>query len=278
MKKNTSQKLSKRLSQYGALSVAIAGISGLNAQERIYYNDIADEVVPAGGNYAIDINNDSIGDLLFLVNSVGSGAMVFPISSISASVYNANAIAGASASGFNYPFNLSSGNPINSTNGTFNDARGDLYWGPCYPNSQFCAQEGFLGVHINIPAGLGFDTYYGWVRIEVGADHTITIKDYASHLDVDTSINAGQTTTLGVEDNVFTKIKVIALSKSIGLYNIPETTKYNVFSMTGQQVLNGTTNSRDYVIEAPTLASGVYIVELADTNSNGVIRKKVVLQ
>ena len=48
--------------------------------------------------------------------------------------------------------------------------------------------------------------------------------------------------------------------------------------MTGQEVLNGSTNQRDYVIEVPTLASGVYLLELTDTNSKGVIRKKVVLQ
>jgi hypothetical protein len=48
--------------------------------------------------------------------------------------------------------------------------------------------------------------------------------------------------------------------------------------MTGQEVLKGSTNERDFVIEVPTLASGVYILELGDTNTNVVIRKKVVLQ
>ena len=47
--------------------------------------------------------------------------------------------------------------------------------------------------------------------------------------------------------------------------------------MTSQEVLKGTTNNRDYVIEAPSLSSGVYVLELTDTNSKGVIRKKVVL-
>jgi hypothetical protein len=32
------------------------------------------------------------------------------------------------------------------------------------------------------------------------------------------------------------------------------------------------------VIEVPALASGVYVVELGDTGSNAIIRKKIVLQ
>lgn len=36
MKKTTPQKLSKRLAQYGALSIAITGVSDVNGQIRIY--------------------------------------------------------------------------------------------------------------------------------------------------------------------------------------------------------------------------------------------------
>ena len=48
--------------------------------------------------------------------------------------------------------------------------------------------------------------------------------------------------------------------------------------MTGQEVLKGSTNQGDHVIEATSLASGVYIVELGDTKTNAFYRKKVVLQ
>ena len=70
----------------------------------------------------------------------------------------------------------------------------------------------------------------------------------------------------------------MALNKSIGLYNLPASTSYNLYNMTGQKIMKGSTNQREYVIEASTLASGVYIVELGDANTNAVIRKKVVLQ
>ena len=70
----------------------------------------------------------------------------------------------------------------------------------------------------------------------------------------------------------------MSLHKSIGVYNLKESANYRLLNMTGQEVLKGETSNSDYVIEASTLASGVYIVELGDTNTNTVIRKKVVLQ
>jgi hypothetical protein len=48
--------------------------------------------------------------------------------------------------------------------------------------------------------------------------------------------------------------------------------------MTGNEVLKGSTDQHDYVIEVPALSSGIYIVELSDANSNAVLRKKVVLR
>ena len=107
---------------------------------------------------------------------------------------------------------------------------------------------------------------------------TWEVLDFAYEQTSGVGINAGDGLPLSTDDNVFNKIKVVALNKSIGLYNLPSSSNYNLYNMTGQEVLKGTTNQRDYVIEASSLASGVYIVELGDTNTNAVIRKKVVLQ
>ena len=82
---------------------------------------------------------------------------------------------------------------------------------------------------------------------------------------------------MGIEDNQFNNIKVIALNKSIALYNLPQQTNYRLFSITGQSVLDGNIENNIHVIEANTLATGVYIVELKDKDTNAVIRKKIVL-
>ncbi len=177
MKKITSQKLPKRLAQYGALSVAIAGLSDANGQ--IVYNDIADEIVLAGGNYAVDLNGDSTGELLFQVTSFGSIAVVSPYSSFSAIPnFNLNRIVGFTSNSFAYPFNLNSSQIINSTNGVFSSAVGILNWAGCttgFAGNQFCPPntEGFIGLHFDV----GPNTHYGWIRIQVADDgSSITIK------------------------------------------------------------------------------------------------------
>ena len=69
----------------------------------------------------------------------------------------------------------------------------------------------------------------------------------------------------------------MALNKSIALFNLPQETDYRVFNMAGQAVLDGKISNDTHVIEANTLASGIYIIELADSNSKAIIRKKIVL-
>jgi len=142
--------------------------------------------------------------------------------------------------------------------------------------SNWCGvNDMYLGLRFKI----GVDTHYGWVRMDVSQDaFSWTVKDYAYHLEPDTPILAGQTTTLGIDDKDLSEIKIVALSKSIGIYNLYESTNYAIYNLRGKVVLNGSTNQKDYVIEAPSLASGIYIVELNDPKSNAVIRKKVVLQ
>ena len=88
---------------------------------------------------------------------------------------------------------------------------------------------------------------------------------------------AGEGGSLSIEKNDFSKIKIVVLNKSIALYNLPETSSYKLYTMTGQSVLDGKIENNTYVIEANTLASGVYIIELKDANSDAVISKKVVL-
>ncbi|MCH7524767.1 MAG: T9SS type A sorting domain-containing protein [Bacteroidetes bacterium] len=69
----------------------------------------------------------------------------------------------------------------------------------------------------------------------------------------------------------------MAINKSIALFNLLQATNYRLFSITGQSVLDGKITNNTYVIEANTLANGIYIIELQDAESNAVIRKKIVL-
>jgi hypothetical protein len=82
---------------------------------------------------------------------------------------------------------------------------------------------------------------------------------------------------LGLEDNVISEVKIKAFNKSVSLHNLPSRTNYQLFNMSGQSVLNGKISSSEYTIEANTLSTGIYIIELRDLNSNAVVRKKIVL-
>jgi len=291
MKKTTSQKFSKRLAQYGALSVAITGVAEANGQ--IIYTDVE----PSGGFntiYELDLNNDGIKDFRIFGGGVGTfssyafvGIYNGPLGSSYAALNN-NSFLGDAPS-YVYPFALNFNDPIGSTQATWFDAVanfGTMNFVSCFGGSggsHWCgAEDKYLGLKFTVLNGPGpgdDQTFYGWARLDVSLDaFTWVLKDYAYNSTPDAPITAGQT-TLGIDDKELSKIKVVALNKSIGLYNLPETARYNIYSMTGQEVLKGTTNNeRDYVIEAPTLASGVYVIELGDTNTNAVIRKKIVLQ
>jgi hypothetical protein len=274
MKKTTSEKLSKRLLKYGAFSAAILGTANANGQ--IIYTDIADETVDAtNARVAIDIDNDATGDYLFGVSTTGQFAFVFPASS-SMAAYNSNLFVGFTSGPYAYPSNLTAGTVIDGSSPTFNGQRGDFNYNSCaYPGSQFCnGADGYMGVHFDV----GGNVHYGWVRIQVSADATsIVIKDFAYNSTPGDPIEAGQQ-SLSIDDFDLNDTRIVALNKSIGLYNLSgNSTNYNLYDITGKVVLNGTTSDDTHVIEAASLSSGIYIVELRDSNSSSVLRKKVVL-
>lgn len=275
----TSKNLSKRLAQYGALTAAIAGVADANGQ--IIYTDIADVTID-GVNpaYTLDLNNETSGDYLLRVqpnDSFGNpaanpAAFLFPITS---SYYNSNRIVGSSSFGYQYPYNLNAGAIISSGNNLMASyARGDMNWNSCaYPNSQFCdGNDGYLGFHFAI----GTDTHYGWARVQVATNPlTMTIKDYAYNSVAGEPIEAGQ--TLSVNDYAVNEVKIVSLNKTVALYNLPENTDYKLLDISGKAVMQGSINDNTYVIEANSLSNGIYIVELTDTFTKAVIRKKIVL-
>ena len=132
----------------------------------------------------------------------------------------------------------------------------------------------YLGLRFNI----GGNTHYGWARIDVpnNASDSWTVKDYAYNINAGAPINAGQQ-TLSVETNNLQDVRIVALNKSIGLYNLTETSRYTLYSISGKQILTGTTSSEMSVIEANQVATGVYILELNGEDSNTIIRKKIIL-
>ena len=281
MKKTTPQKSSNRLAQYGALSLAIAGLTDANGQ--IIYTDVDPDA--GGTSIQVDIDMDNDGNREFFIRQTGNELQVNAFNSLSS---NANSVPGSIIGlddNFNYPYALdslyviSAGNTkwlsfssipsvLNFSNGCIN---------PSY-YSQWCSvQDKFLGLRFNI----GGNTHYGWARLDVGTNTNQpgawALKDFAYNDQAGQSIMAGEGMPLGLNDNAFSSVKIVALNKSVALFNLPQHTNYRLFSITGQSVLDGKISNNTHVIEANTLATGIYIIELEDAHSKEVIRKKIVL-
>ena len=286
MNKTTQNDFSKRIGRYGALAAAISGV-GI-AEGQIVYTDIADVTIDQGFFYNLDVNNDSTVDFAFTVNpnTGASGAFMLGSSLNSMSyVSNSNEFIGAVGAtsfyggNYQYPFNLENGDVISASpvSGSFLSSRGTLNFQTCYPAMEFCDSggatiEGFVGLRFEINPG---EFHYGWVRIESSPTMTI-VKDFAYNATEGASLLAGQQ-TLSLEEETFNDVRIVALNKSIGVYNISETTDYNVYALTGQSVLKGSINNTAHTIEANSLETGIYILELRDKQTNAVIRKKVIL-
>lgn len=268
MKKTTSRNLSKRLTQYGSLSAAIAGIANINAQAG--YTDPPDIFVQQDGMFSaeIDFNDDSVFELKFY--QLSGYAAIWANADYSAEIL------GSTNPPDVYPYVLMQSDAIsnqsNWRSGTFQKLN---YYSNLLGNWAG-ETEKFLGVRFRIGALI----HYGWLRLTVSANAAdgIWIHDYYFNPTANQPVQAGQFAPLGVEENTISKVKIVALNKTIALFNLPQATDYSVYTMTGKLALDGKiTNSSKYSIEANTLSSGIYIIELRDLNSNAVVRKKIVL-
>jgi hypothetical protein len=274
MKKITSQKLTKQLTKYGALTAAIIGVADANGQS-IVYNDITDFTGGSGDTFLIDLDNDGTDDFRIRHNGGSTSSSNLYIDPLTAS----NETLGSGGATFAYPFALTTGAAISSGatgswfNNGFSGGFQSLNYGSCSFGNWCSITDGYIGLRFNILGG----THYGWAQLDVDQTGAIwTVKGFAYHDTADAGLTAGQE-TLSIGTSTLNDIKIVALNKSIGLYNLPEATNYRLVNMTGKQVLSGVTNGSSVVVEANALANGIYIIELTDTNSNAVIRQKIVL-
>ncbi|MBU2929194.1 T9SS type A sorting domain-containing protein [Winogradskyella psychrotolerans] len=271
MKKITSKNFSKKLANYGALSLAIAGLTDVSGQ--IIYTDV-DPDFTGGGliDYSLDLDNDGNADFNIDAGTLNAGAYNFV--QINNASNSSNSILGSQPS-YIYPFALDNGAIISSGQSTFYSG-GTLNFASCYlgvGDSNWCgATDKYLGLRFQIAGS----THYGWAKLDVSeSGDSFTVKEYAYNATAGEAIEAGQ--TLSVDQFALNNVRIVGLNNSIGLYNLPENTNYNVYDISGKSILNGSINNNSYIIEAKRLSQGVYIVELEDVYTNSVIRKKIVL-
>lgn len=69
--------------------------------------------------------------------------------------------------------------------------------------------------------------------------------------------------------------KIGCVNQYISIYNINSNVNYKVLSLTGQTIIEGKTDIETHTIDATSLASGVYIVEIENPLTQAIFRKKI---
>lgn len=291
MKKTTSQKFSKRLVQYSALSAALAGIADASGQ--IVYHDLNPDVGVSNDVYSLDFDEDNFADFTIRHRDGASKGILDILPACCSNAILGNNYNYYSGGAYRYPFALNAGDPISASANPFSLPRNSWnsyyvyqnmdFWGSCGNpgyRSLWCGKtDKYLGLRFVISNIMGDFTHYGWAKLTV--DNTphgyCTIQEYAYNSAPGQPITAGQM-PLGIDDQfMVSKIKVVTSGKTIGLHHLPEMTSYKLYNLTGQEVMRNKINGNDYVIDAQALSTGIYVLELNDVNSNQGIRKKVVL-
>jgi hypothetical protein len=256
MKKITSTKLSKRLAQYGALTVAIAGVSDATGQ--IQYTDVDPDETITGATYNLDLDGDGTVD--YVIHNDGGGA-----SAVRVYTDNSSSILGSNAGGnYNYPYAISSGEPIDDGQAQWITAPvyQTLNWQGCaYTNSNWCdgQVDKYLGLRITVGGG----THFGWVRLDVPAAGTsFTVKDYALELTPDTSIEAGDDGVLGTDDQNFNGFVQFVSDNQLNLRANNAMSSAAVYDITGKQVITQNLSTTNAQVNLAGLNTGVYIARV----------------
>ncbi len=298
MSEKLTKSLDSKLMKYTAAVAAVGGVSGATGQ--IVYTDVDPDLTFTGHSVgvALDIDQDGTDD--FVVATLDTAGIMGSLSGgTSYSITYAGAVLQASGSnswlGVNTATgttsssivvaNLTSGAPINSSATIWSGGQGYLdlqasFTFPAYPGYGGTFGGGVWAGVTDGYAGLKFasgtKTLYGWVRMDVSSDgKTVTIKDFAYNAVDGGSINAGQMpTSVNELDN---QIEVIgAVDQIIINNNSGSNGTVTVMNMSGQVVANEAVSGTKEVMDASTLSTGVYMVQV--TVNDQTTTKKIYLR
>lgn len=192
MEKNLSKRLKDRLKLYSlAAGAFVAGSE--TADAAIVYTDINPNFSGVtGSQYFLDLNNDNIDDFR-IYHDGGANLFIQPLNS-SNEVLGLGSVL-SYASGFAYPYALSSGDSIQAapTSGSwFNNGYSTGYQSLNYGSGSFGNWVSVTDKYLGLRFVVGANTYYGWARLDVNADGSVwSVKDYAYENVAGTSILAG---------------------------------------------------------------------------------------
>ncbi len=256
---------------FSLLAFAVISLGISRTQASIVYTDIADATVSYSTSVNIDFNNDASPE--FTLSDQGGGS---PDPVMAGTMFDdtmLNFMTWSSAEDWDVFKNLSYGTSIGAASGFY--AYGDCYFNPFWATNIFpSASDQYLGVKFKI----GSNWHYGWVRVNLAANGQLTVKDYAYENTPGTAINAGATSTTGVETaasegsvsmspNPFTDIVTVTCASPV---------RELVLSDVNGRVLKRTSfvsSPYEVRIDLRDLPAGMYVITVKTDNPEPVIRQ-----
>ena len=273
MKKNATSNSNGKLTAYSAMAAAFVATAN-DAEAQVIYNDIEDVAIELFGSYNLDMDGDAVIDFHFRASTLGSGSWTFGSVGGSATSLGVggpqNLIAGYSGSFYYYASIIAEGDaidgglafdiPASSFAVLASNFYGSLYgaFGDEGPN--------FMGVQFAV----GDNIHYGWIRVDVTMEPlVINILDYAFNATPETSIEAGQTQSVDLENLDESQVLVTATGHAIQIHTsaFSENMFAEVYDCNGKCVAKSEISALQTNIHLNQSAAGVYIVKLYDGNT-----------
>ena len=252
-------------------SIVTAMMFSASANAQIVYTDVIPDttvICLANGctqSYNLDLNNDGLTDFLFKTTYSGvrcprgSYGIVRSVSVVS---QTPNRV---------MPNMMSINNQIGS-NLAFSDSTATLR---SVLTGSFCngssgnwtsTLDHYLGLQIT----MGANTYYGWVRLNVGVSNIayFSVKDYAYNSIPNEPIFAGQTIATGIDENTFaSSINLFPNPANdhltIALGSLSKNVKVTIADITGKIIYTATTDETDKIeVNTNEFAEGLYTVRI----------------
>lgn len=261
---------------YAILIMMIFCVTVSNAQ--IIYTDLNPDITAtrspspsAAVNYSIDFNNDGIVDVNLSSYGVNSRQPINP-----PRYYDIIAAIAISSSEILRVTSIITSNASQLNTNTIIEAASEFWSGSTFKTDlvdndpttcQNCwpfAADRFLGVRFSV----GGNWFYGWVRISLSAFRSYTIKDYAFNSSPNQPILAGETGTLGLNENpLVSKINIFPNPASsqvtISLGSLQSEVEVAITDTTGKIVYKTKESERQNIkVNTTDFANGIYLVQI----------------
>ena len=278
MKEKNKEESLKYLGAIGGL------LAAYGADAQITYVDVADTTLNTNNaQWRLNIDEDTLGVIDYrFIQYVDTSVFNVSGNFIQALGSSGNSVLGLDYGNYAYPFNLSPGDTIGPGK-SFKGAGGSSAVGQLalevngsgQPNDKFTgAVDGLIGLRFRATVNDTLRTFYGWIRVDVGADFkSITIKDYAYNTQEGASITAGEGSSwIGTEELEVDRFALRQMGDQLYFENPNPEVELEIISTSGQLIHEAQFEEGPHRFDLSQLPKGIYIARLRHAQHSEEIR------